>query len=55
MAKYIKPLPNNVENAENTDIVRLIRPPMTLQTENIAVYISGSYFKKSHLMTVLNV
>ena len=46
MVKYIKPLPNNVENAKNTDIVRLIRPPMTLQIANIAVYISGVLLQK---------
>ena len=51
MAKYIKPLPRNVEKPPTTDVALLITPPLSLPTKNVAAYLAG-HSKSFLLMSV---
>ena len=46
MAKYIKPVPRNVEKPPTTDVALLITPPLSLPTKNVAAYLAGYILQK---------
>ena len=46
MAKYIKPVPRNVEKPPTTDVALLITPPLFLPTKNVAAYLAGYILQK---------
>ena len=46
MAKYIKPVPRNVEKPPTTDVALLITPPLSLPTKNVAAYLAGYILRK---------
>ena len=46
MAKYIKPVPINVEKPPNTDISLIITPPLSLPVKNVAAYMAGYVLRK---------
>ena len=46
MAKYIKPVPRNVEKPPTTDVALLITPPLSLPTKNVAAYLAGHILQK---------
>ena len=41
MAKYEKQVPTNVQKLPEMDLAMLIKPPMSLPTQNIAAYMAG--------------
>ena len=46
MAKYIKPVPRNVEKPPTTDVALLITPSLSLPTKNVAAYLAGYILQK---------
>ena len=46
MAKYMKPIPDNLAKPQATDAVMLIIPPVTLPTQNVAAYMAGYLLQK---------
>ena len=46
MAKYIKPVPRNVEKPPTTDVALLLTPPLSLPTKNVAAYLAGYILQK---------
>ena len=46
MAKYIKPVPRNVEKPPTTDVALLVTPPLSLPTKNVAAYLAGYILRK---------
>ena len=46
MAKYIKPVPINVEKPPNTDISLIITPPVSLPVKIVAAYMAGYLLRK---------
>ena len=46
MAKYIKPVPRNVEKPPTTDVALLITPALSLPTNNVAAYLAGYILQK---------
>ena len=46
MAKYIKPVPRNVEKPPTTEVALLITPPLSLPTKNVAAYLAGYILRK---------
>ena len=46
MAKYIKPLPSDIEKPAGTDISMVIHPSLSLPTKNVATYIAGYLLRK---------
>ena len=45
MAKYIKPVPRNVEKPPTTDVALLTTPPLSLPIKN-AAYLAGYILQK---------
>ena len=45
-AKYIKPVPRNVQKPPTTDVALLITPPLSLPTKSVAAYLAGYILQK---------
>ena len=46
VAKYIKPVPRNVEKPPTTDVALLITPPLSLPTKNVPACLAGYILQK---------